>query len=94
MSPMRLLANAAGGQFTALKRKKAPRGATGGMSPWTSRRAAGISMGRRQSENEVVLDPRADADELTLMLVASPDAVVGALAVRGPARPGAIAATF
>lgn len=51
-----LLAKTEAGQFTALKRKKAPRGADGGMSHWTPRRGAAVKEGRR-SEDEVVLDP-------------------------------------
>ena len=58
---------AAAGQFTALKYKKAPRGA--------NRRDVALdtpprwrpNMARKQLEDEVVLDPRANTDELALI---------------------------
>lgn len=58
---------AAAGQFTTLKCKKAPRGANRRDVAMTSRRAGDANMARKQLEDEVVLDPRSDADELALI---------------------------
>ena len=63
-----LAGEAAAGQFTrlwVLKHKKAPMGAYGGMSLWTSRRPVGA--GEEALEDDVVVDPGADADELALL---------------------------
>lgn len=56
MSPA-LLAKTAAGQFTTLKRKKAPGGAGGEMSRWTPRRRAAVKAGTQKTRSSSIPDP-------------------------------------